>query len=259
MRRPRARRRTCSAVLCAGVVAVFAAPMLSSSGAAAGTDRLRIGFDGDVSAAQRLGNSAPVADTSGQGNNGVVKTANKGQVGRVADATGIVADFPNACSKEPCPNALIQIADRASLDPGTSPFEWGARVLLQQYETADGQNVVQKGTWGQPGGQWKLQIDKAAGIPSCVVSGKVPATGAERRTVLKASISVADGTWHTLVCRRTGAGLEIAIDGVVRGSRAMPSVMLNSAAPVTIGAKSVKPNDNDQFQGMLDDVFMTVL
>jgi hypothetical protein len=249
--------------MCAGVALALATPLAHSTptaGAASATDRLRITFDSDFSAASRLDSSAPVADSSGLGNNGVVKTAFNGRIVAVADPTaGTVAEFPGPCSNEPCPNALIRIADGPSLDPGTSPFEWGARILLQKHETADGENIIQKGTWGQAGGQWKLQIDKDAGIPSCVVSGKVPNTDAERRTVLKASISVADGTWHTVVCRRTKAGLEIVIDGVARASKAMTVVMLNSAAPVTIGAKSVKVTDNDQFQGMLDDVFMTVL
>lgn len=253
-----ARRRVALTIVCVGVAMAIAAPGFAPSVAGAATDRLRIDFGDDLAATQ-LGNSSPVADSSGQGNNGIVRSAHKGQVTRVADATGTVADFPGPCSKEPCPNALIEIADGPSLDPGTAPFEWGARILLKKSETADGENVLQKGTWGQPGGQWKLQIDKKAGVPSCVVSGAVPGKNAERRVVLKASVGVADGTWHSLVCRRTGSGLEILIDGVVRGSKAMPAVVLDSAAPVTIGAKSVKPNDNDQFQGMLDDVFMTVL
>jgi hypothetical protein len=257
MREERTRHTVTAVLLVAAVIAVIA-PGLAPPVAGAAADRLRINFDGVISATE-LGNKAPVADSSGQGNNGVVRVAHGGRVVSVSDATGTVADFPNACKNEPCPNALIEIADRASLDPGTAPFQWGARILLKKSETADGENVLQKGTWGQPGGQWKLQIDKAAGVPSCVVSGAVPGTNTERRVVLKAARGVADGTWHTVMCRRTASGLEILIDGVVRGSKPMPAVVLDSAAPVTIGAKSVKPADNDQFQGMLDDVFMTVL
>ena len=132
-------------------------------------------------------------------------------------------------------------------------------MKLGARETADGENVMQKGLWGQVGGQWKLQIDKAAGIPSCVVSGVWPKDGSMLRVVVKASISVADGKWHDLRCRRTVDGVAVVIDGVVQGSMAMPVVDVNSDAPVTIGAKSVKPRDNDQFHGVLDDVFMALL
>ncbi len=39
----------------------------------------------------------------------------------------------------------------------------------------------------------------------------------------------------------------------------MPAVELNNTAPVTIGAKWVNTSNNDQFQGTIDDVLMTVL
>ncbi|MGD9998562.1 MAG: PKD domain-containing protein, partial [Ilumatobacteraceae bacterium] len=44
-----------------------------------------------------------------------------------------------------------------------------------------------------------------------------------------------------------------------RGRASMPVVDLDSDAPVTIGAKTVIGADNDQFHGVLDDVYMTVL
>jgi hypothetical protein len=154
---------------------------------------------------------------------------------------------------------MVEIADSDSLDAGTADFEWSARIRLQKAQTADGENVLQKGTWGEPGGQWKLQVDKNPGIPSCVVSGVVPGETAERRIVLKASISVADGAWHRLTCRRAAGKLEIIIDGTRRGWAAMPAVDLTSTAPVTIGAKWVTTANNDQFQGTIDDVLMTVL
>ena len=77
--------------------------------------------------------------------------------------------------------------------------------------------------------------------------------------VVKADVGVADSTWHTVVCRRTDAGVEIFVDGVLRGGEAMAPVELNSPATVTVGAKDVKSDDNDQFQGRLDDVFMRLI
>lgn len=258
MSRQNAFRRASAAVV--GTCLLAAVSPVSTSPAHAASDRLRLSFDSTLTAADQSSGSPVVRDSSGQGNNGVVRTAYNGAVVTVTDAAGsMAADFPGKCKTEPCPNALIEIADQPSLDPGTAPFQWGARVLLKKNETADGENVVQKGTWGEPGGQWKLQIDKAAGVPSCVVSGRVPGKATERRVVLKATIGVADGVWHVLLCRRTVAGVEILVDGVVRGSVAMPAVVLDSTAPVTIGAKSVTPTGNDQFHGVLDDVVMTVL
>ena len=213
-------------------------------------DQLRITFDqGDP-----LTPNTRVTDVSGLGNHGVVRTK---YGGTILPLNGSAADFPNPCSYEPCPNAMIEIADSGSLDPGTASFEWGADIKMKSTETADGENVLQKGRWGEPGGQWKLQVDKAGGKPSCVVSGF--RNGVESRVVLKSPVGVADNVWHEVICRRTGGGIEIQIDGVVRATAAMPLVTLASSATVTIGAKEVLAKDNDQFLGRLDNVFMRLI
>ena len=255
---------TCRVIgrLTAAALLVSAAVVLvpsSNTTVSAASDRLRLNFDGHGPAGTVLGAGAAVADVSGFQNSGVVVTAFAGSVGLAAGASGGGADFPNKCSREPCPNALIAVRDHASLDPLTAEFEWGARVLLQANETDDGENVLQKGLYLEPGGQWKLQVDKAGGFPSCVVSGRVPGQSTERRVVLIASVSIANGVWHQVTCRRTAAGVQIVVDGVVRGTTSMPLVSLNSAADVSIGSKWVTSSDNDQFHGVVDDVFMTVL
>lgn len=242
--------------VCAALVLV----PISSSPAGASTDRLRITFDVDGDVGTVLVDDAPIADSSGAVNHGRVLTRFGGAVAVAADTVGAAADFPGPCTTEPCPNAMVVVADHPSLDPGLADFEWGARLLLQPTETADGENVLQKGRFGENGGQWKLQVDKSAGVPSCVVSGKVPGSTTERLVVLLASIGIADGAWHQVTCRRTAAaGVQIVIDGVVRGSAWMPVVRLDNVADLTVGAKSVDTADNDQFHGVLDDAFMTVL
>ena len=251
-------RRVALSVL--SVSTVVAVVPVSLTAVHANTDRLRITFDGDAPAGTNLAAGAPIVDLSGFGNNGVVVTAAGGSVAAVANGQGVAAGFPDVCSLAPCPKALVQIADHPSLDPRTSDFQWGAHILLQSSQTADGENILQKGLFNQVGGQWKLQVDKAGGLPSCVVSGVVPGQTTTRRAVLASSVSVADGIWHQVTCRRTAsAGLEILVDGVVRGSAAMQVVDLNSDAPVTIGNKFVDFTNNDQFHGVLDDAFMTVL
>ena len=234
-------------------------PTFSATSSAEGTDlRLQIGFDGDSRAGVELVTGATITDTSGWANDGVVVTANGGSIEVVADAVGVVADFPGACPNAPCAEAMVQVPDHPSLDPSMADFEWGARILMQVNETADGENIVQKGITDEPGGQWKLQVDKAGGLPSCVVSGRVPGEAADVRVVLKSSVGVADGVWHRVVCRRTAAvGVEVVIDGVVTGVAAMPVVNLDSDAAVTIGAKWVTQTENDQFHGLVDDVFIT--
>ena len=127
-----------------------------SPSAHAATDRLSITFDADGAPGAQLTASAPVLDASGNDNNGIVRTDFSGTVGLVSRAGGVAADFPKACASEPCPNAMVEIA--------------------------------------------------------------------ERRVVLKASISVADGGWHRVTCRRAAGKLEIIIDGTKRGSATIPAV-----------------------------------
>jgi hypothetical protein len=217
--------------------------------AATSGDQLRFAFDqGDSLAA-----GTRVTDVSGVGNHGTVRSK---YGGTITPQSGF-AKFPNPCTRESCPNAMIEVADNPSLDPGTANFEWGARIRMKSSETADGENVLQKGRWGDAGGQWKLQVDKIGGKPSCVVSGF--RNGSESRVMVKASVGVADDTWHEVICRRTAGGVEILVDGVVRGSAGMPVVTLSSSAAVTIGAKEVVARDNDQFLGRLDDIFMRLI
>lgn len=232
-----------------GVGAALAVVSDTPMRASAAADQLVVNFD----QGQPLAAGTTVSDVSGNGNNGIVKTRYGGTINPVGGA----ADFPDPCSVESCPNAMIEIVDAPSLDPGTADFEWGADVRMKVSETADGENVLQKGRWGDAGGQWKLQVDKAGGKPSCVVSGF--RNGVESRVILKSPVGVADNVWHQVTCRRTAAGIDLLVDGVVRASAPMPVVTLSSGATVTIGAKEVVAKDNDQFQGKLDNIFIRLL
>jgi hypothetical protein len=249
-----AHRWAITSLLCAGLT-LSVASSSPTTAAATGADRMRFTFD-EATPGAVLVDGASFADHSGLGNDGVVVTGFGGTVVAVGANGGTVLDFPSGCATQPCASAMVQIADDPTLDPRLSDFEWGASILMQANETDDGENVIQKGLNDEPGGQWKLQVDKAGGRPSCVVSGRVPGETVDRRVVLKASVDVANGVWHQVTCHRTGAGLQIIVDGVVNASAAMPVVDLQNNAPVTIGANFVTPSPNDQFHGMLDDVFM---
>ncbi|MCU1360610.1 MAG: rane protein [Ilumatobacteraceae bacterium] len=257
-----ARRRVTASLLTAGLILAVAPAAHTTADAPLGADRLRFSFD-QATAGTVLTDGFAFADGSGFANDGVVATAFGGSIAAVADttgapgSTGTVLGYPADCTPGPCASAMVQLADDPTLDPLLSDFEWGARILMQPYETADGENIIQKGITDEPGGQWKLQVDKAGGLPSCVVSGRAPGEATDRRLVLRGSVDVADGVWHLVVCRRTAAaGLQLFVDGVVTAAAAMPVVDIDSNAPVTIGANRVTPSPNDQFHGMLDDVFM---
>jgi len=71
-------------------------------------------------------------------------------------------------------------------------------------------------------------------------------------------VTVADGRWHALACARSGRLLSIAVDGVPRAAVTVPlNVSIVNSEPLRIGGKNVSV-DNDQFAGLLDDVFLTI-
>jgi hypothetical protein len=73
----------------------------------------------------------------------------------------------------------------------------------------------------------------------------------------RSSVTVADGGWHTIECRRDATTLTILVDGVPRGSARIPAdLSVSNTAPLSIGGKGAY-RDNDQFQGTLDDVWLS--
>lgn len=241
------------AALLLGSALTAAALTMTAPPASAAETRLMLSFASDS-----LVDGSSVHDSSAMDNDGRVRTEYGGRITAVTGWNGTrSARFPAKCWAEPCGNALISVADDPSLDPGYASFEWGVRLRLSAAQTADGENLIQKGLWGNTGGQWKLQVDKDPGRPSCLVSGY--RNGTSYRVIVRSSVGVADDAWHAVTCRRTSSAVEIYVDGVRRGIASMPAVNLSNGAAVTIGAKSVTTRDNDQYHGTLDDVFMRVL
>jgi hypothetical protein len=70
--------------------------------------------------------------------------------------------------------------------------------------------------------------------------------------------SVADDRWHTLECRRSGSSLTVLVDGARRGSATIPAdLTVRNGIPLSVGGKGSFA-DNDQFQGMLDEVWVSI-
>jgi hypothetical protein len=198
-----------------------------------------------------------VVDDSGKGRTGTVQSGNGGTV--VVEAAGFEGQgvrFPPVCVGASCAKAFIRADDSTTLNPGTAPFSFGARVrvTLSELSSDHGSNLVQKGLYNTA--QWKLQLDDAvAGKPSCVVR----TAGGADALIVKSSVGIADGAWHKVTCQRTSTTLAILVDNVARGSVVIPSTYdINpTGQPVAVGAKSAG-NNNDQFHGALDDVYFNL-
>jgi hypothetical protein len=215
----------------------------TTTGAAAAA---RYSFDGGM-----VGGS--VTDDTGGGATLSVRARGGGTVRVVPGASGLAVAFPAPCTGSGCPRAILQGPSGTALDPGSAPIRYGATVLLRAEDASDGSNIVQKGRWSDSS-QWKLQIDGTAGRPSCALMG----VGSRRLYLARAAVSVADGRWHRLACERVGGSLRILVDGAVAGQAAIPAgLSVRNGAPLRIGGNGVGVH-NDQFHGVVDDVFVAV-
>jgi len=230
----------------AGLVAVAGLSLVGGSSARASTspgDIVRFTFDG----------TAPLADVSGHGHNLSAVSRHGGSLTVVTHRNGTALGFPPPCRREPCPRIALRARTTEELNPGRRPIQYGASVRLGADETGKGENILQKG-YSARGSQYKLQIDGAGGRPSCVMVG-------DRRPAIHSvfsSVGVADGRWHTLECRRAGTRLAVLVDGVPRGVVAVPAgLSVRNRIPLSIGGKG-SFTDNDQFQGLLDEVWVRI-
>ncbi|GAA2892641.1 hypothetical protein Acy02nite_62920 [Actinoplanes cyaneus] len=192
-------------------------------------------------------------DDSGFGHTLRVVSGHGGRIRPVAHGTGAAIAFPPRCERIICPHVALQSPRSADLNPGKRDLAYGADVLLAPDQTSKGQNVVQKG-YSKTSSQYKLQIDGAAGQPSCVLVD-------ERRPgirMVRSSVTAADGRWHVVRCERSGSRFDIYVDGVLRGRTRIPAdLSVANNRPLSIGGKGAY-FDNDQFNGALDNVWVHI-
>ena len=195
----------------------------------------------------------PLADLSGNGRDLTPVSRHGGTFTAVAHGAGSALAFPPPCATEPCPRIALRALHAGGLNPGRRPIRYGASVRLSADDTTKGQNVLQKG-YSARGSQYKLQIDGWAGRPSCVLVDDLR----PEIHVAVSAVTVADDRWHTLECRRAGDRLTILVDGVRRGSALVPAdLSVRNGIPFSVGGKGVGA-DNDQFQGILDEVWVEI-
>ena len=258
-----------NALALAMVATVFLVFGVQTGGQAESQPRLRYDFKQGI-LTESSGNRQYVVDTTGSTTGhphlGYLEGANGGAVGLVSDPKrGSVAKFPEPCTPtatKGCPKAMIKTdpAQSDDLNPRSAPFAFGAVLRMKPSHLTGGSNVVQKGLYNDPGGQWKLQVDSSLGSPgrpSCSVRGVIDGELAEPVFVKASQVDVADGGWHRVVCHRTADDrLAIVVDGVWQNSEPVPSGMdIGNDAPVNVGAKHLNSDENDQFHGALSRVF----
>lgn len=216
---------------------------------------LQMTFD-DMSA--RPADGVSVANAAGPAG-GTIRVEGGSDVLELVSGVGgdsdVALQFPAPCLDAGCPAAVVEVPDSAAFSPGVRDFSFGATLRMVTVGAANGSNIVQKGFSTGGRGQWKLQVDGERGHPSCVLVGVGQERGLYRTT---ADVSVADGAWHDVECRRTGTLLTVRVDGREHGDTELPEVfVVQPPGPVRVGGKNLKAG-NDQFFGAVDDVFLRV-
>jgi len=238
-------------VLLALAPVVIGVPVLAATipagAAAAPVVVARYDFDAGATASGRI------AEKSGRGVPLRIRTADRGSVRFSAAKTGgKYARMPLRCATgaHTCPRALLEGGDDADLDPGTRAFRWGATILVPKSQLAGSSNVMQKGV-STTESQWKMQVGETHGRAQCVVVGR----GSTTHYLIRSTVVVADGKWHTVLCQRSGGSLTISVDGKTRGKVAIPSnLSISNDKPLRVGGPNFNTS-SDMYHGYLDNVY----
>jgi hypothetical protein len=179
--------------------------------------------------------TGPMIDSSGNNNNG-----NPTDVVR----TGSTYVFNGSTSR-------VAVPDNNSLDPLEKDITLKARVnVTNQPMDDDSYDIVRKGLSGNPGGDYKMEIqrrgDPTVGKLHCLFKG----TGGTVRKVARPDI--VDGRWHTLECIKTSSSVVAKVDGRSYTQTGSAGSISNSKE-VLVGAKTTNPFD-DMFDGSMDFV-----
>jgi acetyl/propionyl-CoA carboxylase alpha subunit len=180
--------------------------------------------------------SGQMLDASGNNNNGT--PVDVGQ-------TGSSYIFNGSTS-------YVLVPDSDSLDPAQKDITLKASVMVTDAPmNDDSYDIVRKGLSATPGGDYKMEIKRAAdptvGKLHCLFKG----TGGTVDKVARRDI--VDGNWHTLECMKMRTSVVARVDGKSGSTKSGSAGSISNASNVMVGAKTADPLD-DVFYGSMDYV-----
>ena len=246
--------------------------------AALGTPVLDFDFDdlGALEEATGLGSGrVPLRNDTAQPVTVRISTVGGGQLRAVPGRDGgYAARFPAYNPADPRRAVLtVSTATEDPFNPGIADFSFGADFQVddateQESATAEkkpasgdnGNNLLQRGLFSDTS-QYKLQVDH--GRVSCRIAGT------EGEVVVQAPRRIEPDTWYRVSCSRVGERVTVQLDDFesdLEGTSEVGrtgSVHLASTTPVVMGGKAdangeAIASDSDQFNGAIDNVFLTI-
>jgi len=152
--------------------------------------------------------------------------------------------------------SYVLVPDSDSLDPEESDITLSAGVKVTDAPMDDDSyDIVRKGLSGSPGGDYKMEIKRAAdptvGKLHCLFKG-------DGGTVDKvARRDIVDGNWHTLECIKTSTSVVARVDGKSGSTKSGSAGSISNPTNVMVGAKTADPLD-DAEDGKLDFVSIDI-
>lgn len=163
------------------------------------------------------------------------------------------------------------------LNPGVGDFTWKADFSLDDQlgsQTADGDNIVQRGLYSDTGYLWKMSADGHQYV--CTV--KAPGAGNEIETpVIVIPNKTSSRSWYRGRCNRSAVGVLTAtlqvfdktqgvwvlVKTVTKSGAGVDFTAMPKSTAVSIGGKLNTSGtginqDPDQFNGVVDNVTLTV-
>ena len=153
--------------------------------------------------------------------------------------------------------SYVLVPDSDSLDPAESDITLRAGVKVTDTPMDDDSyDIVRKGLVTTPGGDYKMEIKRAAdptvGRLHCLFKGD----GGKVNKVAKRDI--VDGEWHTLECIKTSTSVVARMDGKSGSTKAGSAGSIANASAVLVGGKTVTPRPDDMFRGSMDFVSIDI-
>jgi hypothetical protein len=148
--------------------------------------------------------------------------------------------------------SYVVVPDSDSLDPQEKDITLSASVKVTDAPMDDDSyDIIRKGLSSTPGGDYKMEIMRAAdpnvGKLHCLFKG-------DGGTVDKvARRDIVDGNRHTLECIKTSTSVVARVDGKSGGTKAGSAGSISNPTNVMVGAKTADPLD-DTFDGSMDFV-----
>src|SRR5215213_11923107 len=145
--------------------------------------------------------------------------------------------------------SYVVVPDSDSLDPQENDITLRAGVKVTDAPMDDDSyDIVRKGLVTTTGGDYKMEIKRAAdptvGKLHCLFKG-------DGGTVdIVARHDIVDGNGHKLECIKTSTSVVARIDGEMGGTTAGSAGSISNASNVIVGAKTANPLD-DMFDGSM--------